>query len=87
MTESIPVSGSLLLVSCSGSLSGPGGLGFRRVLASPSFQPPERSAVRPNHSLEPTSSGKRRKPGVRQSNYRHTPGLRRSPPGSAQLER
>jgi hypothetical protein len=43
--------------------------------------------MRPNHSLEPTSFGKRRKPAVRQFQHRHTSGLRRSPPGSAQLER
>jgi hypothetical protein len=43
--------------------------------------------LRPNHSLELTHSGKRRKPAVRQLKHRHTPGLRRSPARPAQLER
>ena len=40
-----------------------------------------------NPSLERTSSGMPRKPAVRQVVYRHTSGLRSTPPGSAQLER
>ena len=43
--------------------------------------------VRPNPTLDRTSSGMPRKPAVRQFVYRHTSGLRSTPPGSAQLER
>jgi hypothetical protein len=43
--------------------------------------------VLPNPSLERTTSGMPRKPAVFQFVYRHTSGLRGTPPGSAQLER
>jgi hypothetical protein len=43
--------------------------------------------LRPNPSLEPTSSGTARKPAVWLLEHLHTSGLRAAPPGSAQLER
>jgi hypothetical protein len=43
--------------------------------------------LRPNPSLERTSSGVPRKPAVLQLVYPRTSGLRGTPPGSAQLER
>jgi len=46
-----------------------------------------RSPMKPNPSLERTSSGMPRKPAVRQVVHRHTSGLRATPPGPAQLER
>ena len=46
-----------------------------------------RIALRPNPSLEPTSSGTARKPAVWLLKHLHTSGLRAAPPGSAQLER
>ena len=46
-----------------------------------------RLRVRPNPSLERTSSGLPRKPAVLQLVYPRTSGLRSTPAGSAQLER
>jgi hypothetical protein len=43
--------------------------------------------LRHNNSLEPTLSGRPRKPAVLQIHHGRTPGLRGLPPGSAQLER
>lgn len=37
----------------------------------------------PNPSFKPTRYGSRRKPGLRQVNYRRIPGLRRLPPQAA----
>lgn len=43
--------------------------------------------MRPNPSLEPARYGMRRKPGLRHMVHHLSPGLRRMPPRSAQLER
>ena len=43
--------------------------------------------ARPNHSLEPTRSGRQRKPGLRYAVHLLSPGLRCLPPRAAQLER
>jgi hypothetical protein len=46
-----------------------------------------RRTVLPNPSLEPTRYGRQRKPGLRHLVHHLSPGLRRLPPRSAQLER
>ncbi len=43
--------------------------------------------VWPNHSVNRTRYGRRRKPGPRQSYHRRSPGLRRPPPRAGYLER
>jgi len=47
----------------------------------------EGPSPRPNTSLEPTRSGRQRKPGLRHAVHHLSPGLRRLPPRAAQLER
>jgi hypothetical protein len=56
---------------------------IRSLVARSGFLP----RLMPNPSLEPTHSGKRRKPGMWHSVHHHTPGLRRSPARAAQLKR
>ena len=48
---------------------------------------PVGQSPRPNTSLEPTRSGRQRKPGLRHAVHHLSPGLRRLPPRAAQLER
>jgi hypothetical protein len=48
---------------------------------------PRAATARPNSSLEPTRYGRQRKPGLRHLVHHLSPGLRRLPPRSAQLER
>ena len=45
------------------------------------------SAVTPNTSVKATRYGMRRKPGLRHSQHRRSPGLRRTPTRAPYLER